>query len=184
MDVKLRRFDRAEAFLEDVGENLYSRASVNNLMLGICERLVKDPQAYDDPLFIAVRDQPDDLLLAAVMTPPHNLILAEGVDFQLGLIPLINYLWENKIHIPGVLGPVQSAEAFFKRWKIVARLEGKWRCTSGSMSSAMFTCPSFPRGISGWHGWRMLNGLPNGFRRLMLKRLARISLPSLIGRRK
>ena len=125
MEVKLKRYDEAAAFLATVGEDLYSRASVNNLMLGICERLVKDPQAYDDPLFIAVRDQPGDLLLAAVMTPPHNLILAEGVDFQLGLIPFINYLWENKIHIPGVLGPVQSAEAFFKRWKNVAGLEGE-----------------------------------------------------------
>lgn len=124
MDVKLIRFDQAKAFLEDVWEDLYPRATVNNLMLGICERLVEDPQAYADPLFIAIRDQLDDLLLAAVMTPPHNLILAEGVDFQLGLIPLIYYLQENQIDFPGVIGPVQSAEAFYNHWQIISGQEG------------------------------------------------------------
>jgi RimJ/RimL family protein N-acetyltransferase len=125
MKIKLIQYDRAETFLGGVGETLYARAAVNNLMLGICERLVQEPQAYDNPHFIAVKSPSGDLLLAAVMTPPHNLILAEKADFQLGLPSLTNYLWENEIAIPGVIGPVQCAEVFFDRWREVSGQGGE-----------------------------------------------------------
>lgn len=125
MDVKLKRYDEAGAFLAAVGEELYAQAAVNNLMLGICERLVQDPAAYENPLFLTVHSRSGDLLLAAVMTPPHNLILAEGADFGLGLPSLIEHLRENQLAIPGVIGPVDCAEAFYEQWKSVAGLEGE-----------------------------------------------------------
>lgn len=125
METNIKRYELAKAFLADVGEALYSQAAVNNLMLGICERLVADPNAYADPFFLSVKDQADDLLLAAVMTPPHNLILAEGAAFQQGLTPLIDYLIANHIKGPGVIGPVQCAEAFYHRWKAASGQAGE-----------------------------------------------------------
>lgn len=125
MAAQLKRFDTAPDFLADVGEALYAHASVNNLMLGICERLAVDPDAYADPFFAVVRDPQGALLLAAVMTPPHNLILAEGTDFQAGLPALIAHLQANQVNPSGVIGPVPVAEAFYHQWKEAAGLGGK-----------------------------------------------------------
>jgi hypothetical protein len=125
MDTQIKRFDTAGDFLEAVGGQLYARASVNNLMLGICERLVAEPTAYTDPFFAVVSDSRGVSLLAAVMTPPHNLILAEGEDFEAGLPALIEYLKANGISPPGVIGPVHAAEAFFDRWTEAAGSGGR-----------------------------------------------------------
>ena len=125
MSIYLKRYDSAPDFLEEVGETLYIRATINNLMLGICERLVQNPAAYADPFFAAVFDAQENALLAAVMTPPHNIVLAEGSDFTLGLAALIEHLHANQIEPPGVIGPVSVAEAFYERWKMVAGLEGE-----------------------------------------------------------
>ncbi len=146
MDVKLKRYDKAVVFLAAVGEELYAQAAINNLMLGICERLVQDPAAYDNPLFLSVHSRSGDLLLAAVMTPPHNLILAEGADFGLGLPSLIDYLRENKIAIPGVIGPVHCAEAFYEHWKSVAGLEGEVEMYQRVYELRQVNLPKIPPG--------------------------------------
>ncbi|QRN84418.1 GNAT family N-acetyltransferase [Chloroflexota bacterium] len=117
-------------------------------MLGICERLVQDPAAYDNPLFISVRGHSGELLLAAVMTPPHNLILAEGVDFGLGLPSLIEHLRENKIGIPGVIGSVDCAEAFYEHWKSVTGLEGEVGMYQRIYELRQVNLPKIPPGHS------------------------------------
>ena len=117
MDVQLFLYDNARAFLEAAGETLYARETVNNLMLGVNEQLIQDPQAYKDPFFAVVVDKTGDLQLAAVMTPPHNIILAGGDRFEVGLPVLISYLQAEKITVPGVIGPVHIAEHFVKAWK-------------------------------------------------------------------
>jgi len=142
----IKRYNLASEFLDEVGKDLYSRAAVNNLMLGICERLVQDPKAYANPLFIAVWDQKDDLLLAAVMTPPHNLILAEGVDIEGGLAPLIDYLLFNHIEIPGVIGPVQCAESFYNRWRAVSGKGGKGEMYQRVYELRQVHLPKLPSG--------------------------------------
>lgn len=147
MDAKLIRYDQAAAFLADVGEALYADAAVNNLMLGICERLVQDPSAYANPLFLAVGDQVGALLLAAVMTPPHNLILAEGTNFEQGVGKLIDYLLANSIEIPGVIGPVDCAESFYNRWRAVSGKDGKVEMYQRVYELRQVRLPQLPSGF-------------------------------------
>ncbi len=117
MDIKLSLFEDALAFLEVAGEMLYARETVNNLILGINERLVDDPQAYKNPFFATLTGDDGEVKLAAVMTPPHNIVLAGGEDFEIGIPLLISYLQDNQISIPGVIGPVHIAESFVTVWK-------------------------------------------------------------------
>jgi hypothetical protein len=119
MGLSLSRYTDAEQFLAVTGEFLYSRASHNNLMLGVCERLVHNAEAYEDPFFATITDEADKLLLAAVMTPPHNIILAGSDSFKQGLSDLMDYLVSEHFHIPGVIGPVDLSEAFAKLWRKV-----------------------------------------------------------------
>jgi predicted GNAT family acetyltransferase len=121
----LIRFENASDFLDLIGKTLYLRATVNNLFLGICERLVKDPSAYEDPFYAAVVDDTDTLVLSAIMTPPHNIVLASGGDYEPGLGALVDYLLTNAIAIPGVTGPAQMAEDFAALWKAATGQETK-----------------------------------------------------------
>jgi predicted GNAT family acetyltransferase len=117
MGKALLRFDNASDFMDVVGEPLYQRATVNNLILGICEHLIRDPSAYEDPFYAVIMNDREELILVALMTPPHNMILAGGEEYKLGLAKLVDYLLVNEISIPGVTGPVQMAEGFANLWK-------------------------------------------------------------------
>jgi len=117
MGLILSQYKNAEQFLAQTGKILYSRASANNLMLGICERLVRDPEAYECPFYFTVMDEDDKLLIGAVMTPPHNLVLAGNIGFKAALPDLVDYLLEEHIPVPGVIGPVDLSEAFTRVWE-------------------------------------------------------------------
>lgn len=117
MGLSLSQYKDAEQFLAVTGTFLYSRESINNLILGICERLVRDPEAYENPFFVTIADENDELLLAAVMTPPHNIILAGGDDFRKALPDLLDVLIGENNSIPGVIGPAVLSEAFAKLWR-------------------------------------------------------------------
>lgn len=117
MGMQLFRYHTSADFLAAVGKSLYPRATINNLLLGISEQLVRDPDLYHDPFFAAVFDDTEDeLLLAAVMTPPRNMILASGAAFKEAAPALINYLIEQKIDPPGIISPAPIAEAFVDIW--------------------------------------------------------------------
>lgn len=117
MTANLFTHDDAQAFLAAAGTLLYAHETVNNLILGVSERLVNDPEAYENPLFATVRADDGNLILAAVMTPPHNLILAGEAQAEEGFPPLINYLQNHHITLPGVIGLVEIAEQFTSDWK-------------------------------------------------------------------
>ncbi|MFU8827554.1 MAG: GNAT family N-acetyltransferase [Brevefilum sp.] len=106
----------ARAFLAAAGSMLYARETVNNLILGVSERLAHDPTAYENPLFATVSSDEGEICLAAVMTPPHNLILAGDALDENCLTTLISHLKAEPIDIPGVIAQDQMAERFTKVW--------------------------------------------------------------------
>jgi len=105
----------AKAFLAAAGEMLYARETVNNLILGVSERLASDPQAYENPFFATVSDD-SAIWLAAVMTPPHNLILAGEALTEKGFPILIDHLKTHSIPVPGVIALAEIAEGFTGAW--------------------------------------------------------------------
>lgn len=125
MGLLLSRYEDAKQFLADCGDFLYSRASVNNLMLGVCERLARNPTAHENPFFAALFNESGIVLLAAVMTPPHNIILAGGEAYPDALAELVAYLKKESISPPGVIGPVEMAEAFARLWGQETGAHGK-----------------------------------------------------------
>ncbi len=121
MGLNLSVHTDARSFLSIAGEMLYSRETVNNLMLGVSERLTNDPDAYENPFFATLIDEKGVLQLAAVMTPPHNVILAGWEDFQAGVPVLIDHLQSQKFDVPGIIGPVNIVEHFVSVWKRLVR---------------------------------------------------------------
>lgn len=121
MALRLRLFEDARSFLDCTGDSLYAAETVNNLILGISELLVRDPQAYQSPFFAAVLDTMNEVRLAAVMTPPHHIVLAGDSQYEAALPLLINHLRTLSIPLPGVTGPVAIAESFSRYWQSVTR---------------------------------------------------------------
>ena len=119
----ITQFDNARAFLDVAGPLLYEKEAVNSLMLGICERLVRDPDAYKNPFFAVVRDETGTVRFAVIMTPPHNMVLADGKDTLPAIPFLMDNLLDRGLPIPGVTGPVHLVEAFTARWRSVTGQE-------------------------------------------------------------
>jgi len=105
------------AFYRQAAPFLLAREADHNLMLGLCAELQQDLQRYGPipPYFATVTDQ-GTLVAAALMTPPHRLILSHI------LAPAaIEWLADDLIatfgRLPGVLGPQPYTLAFAQHWQ-------------------------------------------------------------------
>jgi len=89
-------------------------------MLGIAFRLQRRP-VLTDTLYLKTVETDGRLLLAAVMTPPYNIVLScRGDEAEVAILPLIESLRDKKWPVPGVLGPKELARSFTQHWIAVA----------------------------------------------------------------
>ena len=98
---------------------LEQHEAANNLMIGIAVRLHELPDRIKTPPYLATVEDGDRLLAAAVMTPPHRVILyAEGDDPE-ALRLLAHDLHAGGWHVPGVGGIKPTSKAFAEVWSAV-----------------------------------------------------------------
>lgn len=123
--LQLQPYTEAAAFLRVARAFLEQQEVVNDLMLGLAIRLVEEPLAYGSPPYFAVVTDKGSPLLAALMTPPHNLILASAeVNPVEALDRVARHLVAEGWPVPGVISPVSLADGFADRWE---RLTGAAR---------------------------------------------------------
>jgi predicted GNAT family acetyltransferase len=120
--VFVTRYHTADAFLARAQAHLESDEAANNLIIGIAVRLKEFPERIVAQPYLATVEDDSGLLAAAMMTPPHRLLLhAESGDPEpLHLIAqdLIAGGWE----VPGVNGPSHTSGEFAQIW---TRLTGQ-----------------------------------------------------------
>ena len=106
----------AQAFLDVAGSFLAEREPENNLLFGIAATVIADPDwpMPAPPYFAAVR-RGDDVVAAALMTPPYNLVLS-CTDDPRAITAIAADLDRGRVHVPGVTGPVDVATAFAEPW--------------------------------------------------------------------
>jgi predicted GNAT family acetyltransferase len=115
----LKTFKTAAEFLAEARPALEAAEAANNLMYGLALRLERYPERIHIPPFFAVMRYKRDLVAAALMTPPHNLVvLSTNPDysaeaFDLAARNLRNENWP----VPAVLGPNEAALSFAKVWQ-------------------------------------------------------------------
>jgi uncharacterized protein len=115
--VEVQRFDDGQAFLDDVGPFLADREAENNLMFGIAATIVVDPDRYGrrgSPYLAAVR-RDGEVVAAAVMTPPYNVVLSESADHE-AITALAHDLERTGSSVAGVTAPVDVARQFAETW--------------------------------------------------------------------
>jgi predicted GNAT family acetyltransferase len=129
---RLQTFDQALDFLDEAGAALESQEAANSLMLGVCARLARQPDQIErSPCLKTVRDE-QDLVLAAMMTPPHKLVVyGHRGDLAAGVRLLVQDLVRDGWVVPGVLGPSEIAATVAGQWRAAtgqrATLEGRQR---------------------------------------------------------
>ncbi len=115
--MRVRTYIDAEHFLGDTQRTLEAKEAANSLMLGICGQLVRHPERFKAiPCLKTVEDK-TDLLLAALMTPPHKLVVV-GHRGHLGSAArmLIKDLVADGWRVPGVMGPGEVATVVAEAW--------------------------------------------------------------------
>lgn len=115
--MRVRSHTDPKLFLNDTQSELESNEAANSLMLGICGQLIQHPERFKaSPCLKTVGDE-NDLLLAAVMTPPHKLVVyAQQGDLDEAARTLVDDLLREGWQLPGVLGPSEAAQAIAARW--------------------------------------------------------------------
>jgi uncharacterized protein len=111
----VKRFETAPAFIAEAGGFLGQREAEHNLMFGISANLTVDPGLSASPPLLATVSARGNVVAAALMTPPWNLVLS-CTDEPDAWLALIEDLDAAGIVVPGVTAPSASGEAFATRW--------------------------------------------------------------------
>jgi len=120
--MQLITYPDAESFLRDAQPELEEREAEHNLVLGLALRLRDDPPASGNPPLLATVQDPRGLLVAALMTQPRPLVLAnlrpDGEDVALELVA--KHLIDSGSEVSGVVAPNPLSESFAQRWSRIS----------------------------------------------------------------
>ena len=116
--VEIISHNHASELISLSGTYLEQNESENNLPIGLAYRLAEDPYYYTSalPLLLSILKQ-ERVVGVAVMTPPKKIILSKiETDIQAAVVCLVDYLRENDVRIPGIVGPAVEAQTFSDCW--------------------------------------------------------------------
>lgn len=126
MPITITRIDDPREFLARAGSFLEAHEAANSLPFGISNTLIGSPEAFPSHYFALVQED-DRILLASLMTPPYNLIIAyipdaealgEKLDQALDLFA--HDVQKDYPQLPGVMGQTGVAERFARRWQALS----------------------------------------------------------------
>jgi uncharacterized protein len=127
--VELRGHDDVQSFLDAAGNLLLRDEARHNLIFGICATLREAPAAYPDFRLWSV-DGDGEVLGAALMTPPFNLVIAEPADAA-ALQFTAEALASRGIALPGVTGALPEVDLFRESWERLTGVRGRRRMAQG-----------------------------------------------------
>jgi len=115
--MKLIEHHSMDAFLQGTLAYLEQNEALNNLMLGICNRVKTIPEYYKEVYMVTV-EASEDLILAAVMTESQKLVVYSNKDEYNGAIELlVKDLQSKNRSIPGVVGSKELSQKACDIWR-------------------------------------------------------------------
>jgi predicted GNAT family acetyltransferase len=115
-EAQVERPADAQAFLDVAGAFLAEREAEHCLLFGIAANLVKatDRRVTAPPYFGVVR-RGRELVAAALMTPPFNVVMSWTDDAD-AVAAVAADLGRGRLPVPGITAPVDVARTFVERW--------------------------------------------------------------------
>lgn len=126
MPITITRIDDPREFLARAGSFLEAHEAANSLPFGIANTLIRSPEFFPTH-YLALVQEDDHILLASLMTPPNNLIIAyipdadalgEKLDQALDLLARDGQ--KKYPQLPGVMAQTSVAERFARRWQALS----------------------------------------------------------------
>ncbi|MDT8306720.1 MAG: GNAT family N-acetyltransferase [Anaerolineae bacterium] len=115
--MKVTTYPDATSFLAVTRRELEKNEAANSLILSICRRLLEQPDWLEESPYLATVAREQGPVPAAMMTPPHNIVLAPlGEDSAAAVPPLVASLRAGGWQVPGVLAPKEVAQPFAEAW--------------------------------------------------------------------
>jgi uncharacterized protein len=116
--MRLISFADAASFLATTQATLEQQETVNSLMLGVTLRMRDLPEYIESPPYLAAVLDGARLVGAAMMTPPHKLVVASNQEDHGPAFALIaDHLLTGGWMLPGVNGPAPLSHAFAQIWQ-------------------------------------------------------------------
>ena len=112
--MRLQRFNNPQLFAEASENFLIQNEVENNLLFGIVETLVTQPERYTTTPYLALVYGENEPVIATLRTPPHSLVLSKAKDTK-ALELVARDLRET--NLPGVSAAANEAEAFANVWQ-------------------------------------------------------------------
>ena len=112
--MEIQPFSDPEEFRSHVDPLLSRDEARNCLFFGITGTLVDRPETYREFHLWAIDDSGEPVA-AAAMTPPHNLLLADGAPDE-ALATIAGFLDNNEFELPGAQGNRPSVDRFCRLW--------------------------------------------------------------------
>lgn len=160
----LINFPDASQFLNRAQHYLEAREAHNSLMLGTCLRLASHPEWITKAPYLATVEKGVLVHLAAMLTPPFNLVLAShqhelNSALQLVTDDLLAHNWS----VPGITASKSLARSFAEFW--VSKTGCRYDL---EMAQRIYECrgvipPSMYLVICVWRQWKISSWSPTGF---------------------
>jgi predicted GNAT family acetyltransferase len=113
----LETFQNAQQFLDRAQTTLVAKEAINSLLLGTCLQLVRHPERLTDTPYFATIGKGVLVDLAAMITPPYNLVLASDLfDAKPALEIIADDLIEKDWEVRGVTATKSLALSFAELW--------------------------------------------------------------------
>src|SRR5690348_12521122 len=119
MTLALTNYQNATDFLQRVRSTLLEDEAVNSLILGLSQGIERNPERFPQCYLATVEDE-QGLAVAAVITPPHNVLIYGGRgrgEHQEAFALLIDDLRAVGQSAPGALGRVPIVDEFAENWE-------------------------------------------------------------------
>jgi len=155
--MRLTSYQEAEAFLDATLPVLLRDEEKNNLIVSVATQ-VREGRQYGEepPLFLTV-DVADEIVAAAIRTPPYNMILHCEDDWLDALDVIAEHLIKSGHQLPGANGTVKVASTFAEKWS-----QRTGETTFVRMEQRVYTLTEVipPTNVSGYMRWAREEDVP------------------------
>ncbi len=140
--MNLYPFANPVEFLQRASAFLAEHEAENNLMLGLAARLATAPA--EPPPFLATLEEDNQVVAAALHTPPNRLILSRAPAPAIAI--LADHLARHRHQLPGIVGPIESTSLFVTAWRKLSRQSIRLSRSLRIFQLDHVICPTMPGG--------------------------------------
>ena len=115
--LSLVTYESGADFLAATELEFQREEAINNVIYGVARMVAAYPQYQATPPYLAAVQEGDRLACAALMTPPHHLLLYAEQPASAAFDLLIDNLRQNRWPVAGVTARAELARQFAARWQ-------------------------------------------------------------------